>query len=200
MMNDPKFLRCGTIFAALAAEGVPIYAATAKNKLLKLIMNGIAPDNDRCFGYSAEKADSEEACADFQQTFPALSLSSGVPGLMGKDAPHVYDPQCSIFTIESGAHLLKAHAEKEAAAAGGEGESACAYAPVMYLSTTDFVQHKYAPEDAEAIDFYAGIDAAIGTCAVMCCGVPCCAVPCCAVLRWCAAVYCGIPCRSRAVW
>jgi predicted AlkP superfamily pyrophosphatase or phosphodiesterase len=33
-------------------------------------------------------------------------------------------------------------------------------ADFLYLSTTDFMQHKFAPEDSEALDFYAGIDEA----------------------------------------
>jgi phosphonoacetate hydrolase len=32
----------------------------------------------------------------------------------------------------------------------------------LYLSTTDFMQHKYAPETLEALDFYAAIDVEIG--------------------------------------
>lgn len=34
--------------------------------------------------------------------------------------------------------------------------------PLMYLSTTDFVQHKWAPGDAEANEFYSKIDAVFG--------------------------------------
>eukprot|EP01050_Picozoa_sp_SAG11_P034336 SAG11_NODE_12086_length_722_cov_1.410915_1_plen_67_part_01 len=40
-MNDAALLRCGTIFAALAEAGTPIYVATAKDKLLKLLTHGL---------------------------------------------------------------------------------------------------------------------------------------------------------------
>jgi phosphonoacetate hydrolase len=35
-------------------------------------------------------------------------------------------------------------------------------ADFLYLSTTDYMQHKFAPEDTEVIEFYAAIDAELG--------------------------------------
>jgi phosphonoacetate hydrolase len=37
-----------------------------------------------------------------------------------------------------------------------------ARADFLYLSTTDFMQHKFAPETSEALDFYAAVDEQIG--------------------------------------
>src|SRR5216683_906978 len=51
MMNDPRYLRCGTILAACSQAGAKVAVVTAKDKLRKLLghrMEGI------CF--SAEKA------------------------------------------------------------------------------------------------------------------------------------------------
>ncbi len=51
MMNDPRYLRCGTILAAFAREGARLAVVTAKDKLRRLLgheMRGV------CF--SAEKA------------------------------------------------------------------------------------------------------------------------------------------------
>ena len=51
MMNDPKYLRCGTLLAAFADAGARVVVVTAKDKLRKLLghkMKGI------CF--SSEKA------------------------------------------------------------------------------------------------------------------------------------------------
>ena len=73
---------------------------------------------------------------------------------MGKPAPTIYDPMCSVYVLESGEAMLRAHQ----AQAAEDGRPT----PVMYLSTTDFVQHKYEPEEPEALDFYSGVDAAIG--------------------------------------
>eukprot|EP01047_Picozoa_sp_COSAG01_P103100 COSAG01_NODE_32601_length_578_cov_1.592902_1_plen_71_part_10 len=44
--------------------------------------------------------------------------------------------------------MLAAHAREE----GGDGDRA---PPLLYLSTTDFVQHKYEPTEPEALDFCA---------------------------------------------
>ena len=52
MMNDPRYLRCGTLLAALAQAGARVAVVTAKDKLRRLLghrMPGI------CF--SSEKAD-----------------------------------------------------------------------------------------------------------------------------------------------
>ena len=73
---------------------------------------------------------------------------------MGKPAPTIYDPMCSVYVLESGEAMLRAHQ----AQAAEDGRPT----PVMYLSTTDFVQHKYEPEEPEALAFYSGVDAAIG--------------------------------------
>src|SRR5713226_10252504 len=51
MMNDPRYLRCGTILAAFAQDGARVAVVTAKDKLRRLLgheMSGI------CF--SAERA------------------------------------------------------------------------------------------------------------------------------------------------
>src|SRR5260370_35568105 len=52
MMNDPRYLRCGTILAAFAREGARVAVVNAKDKLRRLLgaeMSGV------CF--SAAKAD-----------------------------------------------------------------------------------------------------------------------------------------------
>src|SRR5207253_3029510 len=52
MMNDPKFLRCETILAALSRAGARVAVVTAKDKLRRLLGQGMA---GVCF--SSEKAD-----------------------------------------------------------------------------------------------------------------------------------------------
>ncbi|MCL4167255.1 UNVERIFIED_CONTAM: hypothetical protein GTU68_008510 [Idotea baltica] len=64
---------------------------------------------------------------------------------MGKPNPTIYDPNISVYCIEAGAKLL-----------------AREHFDLLYLTTTDFVQHKYAPNDPEAIEFLANIDHWIG--------------------------------------
>ena len=68
-----------------------------------------------------------------------------VLGLVGRENPGIYDPEASVFCLEAGARLLQ------------RGEI-----DLMYLSTTDFVQHKFAPGAPEAADFYRRLDVFLG--------------------------------------
>src|SRR5215217_1580843 len=56
MMNDPKYLRAPTVFAALAREGARIAVVTAKDKLRKLLGHGMKPGVDGSICFSSEKA------------------------------------------------------------------------------------------------------------------------------------------------
>ncbi|MFN8369245.1 MAG: phosphonoacetate hydrolase [Bacteriovoracaceae bacterium] len=68
-----------------------------------------------------------------------------VTQLMGDANPDIYSAEASIFVIKAGVMLLK---EKKA--------------DFLYLSTTDYIQHKYMPEAPEALEFYREIDSQIG--------------------------------------
>jgi len=81
---------------------------------------------------SAEKAD--EARLDEHGI-------EGVLGLVGRPLPSVYSAELSEFVFAAGVKLMRARA-----------------ADVMYLSTTDYVQHKHAPGSAEANAFYRMMD------------------------------------------
>jgi phosphonoacetate hydrolase len=93
MMNDPKYLRVGTILAAFAEAGAKVAVVTAKDKLRRLLgkdLKGV------CF--SAEKADqaslAEGGVAD------ALAIA-------GKPLPSVYSAELSEFVLAAGVGLLK---------------------------------------------------------------------------------------------
>jgi phosphonoacetate hydrolase len=127
MMNDPKYLRAGTILAAFAEAGAKLAVVTAKDKLRALLghrMRGI------CF--SAEHAD--------KATVAANGIDA-VPGLVGMPVPPVYSAALSEFVFAAGVKLLERHRPD-----------------IMYLSTTDYVQHKAAPGIAAANDFHAMVD------------------------------------------
>ena len=68
-----------------------------------------------------------------------------VLGLVGRENPGIYDPEASVFCLEAGARLLQREE-----------------IDLMYLSTTDFVQHKFAPGAPEAADFYRRLDLFLG--------------------------------------
>jgi phosphonoacetate hydrolase len=66
---------------------------------------------------------------------------TGVPALVGMPVPDVYSAELSEFVFAAGVRLL-----------------ATRRPDLMYLSTTDYVQHKHAPGDADANRFYAMLD------------------------------------------
>jgi phosphonoacetate hydrolase len=127
MMNDPKYLRTGTILAAFADAGARVAVVTAKDKLRQLLGHKMA---GRCF--SAEKAD---------QVSLADNGIEDVLGLVGLPLPSVYSADLSEFVFAAGVTLMES------------------YRPdMMYLSTTDYIQHKAAPGSATANAFYAMMD------------------------------------------
>lgn len=127
MMNDPKYLRAGTVLAAFADAGAKVAVVTAKDKLRKLLghrMKGI------CF--SSEKSD--------QVTMEENGIDN-VLDLVGMPVPSVYSAELSEFVFAAGVKLM-----------------ASKRPDLMYLSTTDYVQHKAAPGSPAANAFYAMMD------------------------------------------
>jgi phosphonoacetate hydrolase len=141
MMNDPKWLRAPTIFAALADAGKACAVITAKDKLRRLLGHGMKLSPSLCF--SSEKSDQ-------------LSLADNgiddVLSLVGRPVPDVYSAELSEFVFAAGVALMKQRRPD-----------------VMYLSTTDYIQHKHAPGDAVANDFYAMMDTHLGALDAMGC-------------------------------
>jgi phosphonoacetate hydrolase len=127
MMNDPAYLRAGTLLAAAADAGAAVAVVTAKDKLRRLLgwqMEGI------CF--SAEKAD--------QVTLDDNGIDH-VLELVGLPVPDVYSAGLSEFVFAAGVRLAQTRK-----------------LDLMYLSTTDYIQHKFAPGTQGANDFYAMMD------------------------------------------
>jgi phosphonoacetate hydrolase len=132
MMNDPKWLRAPTLFAALAEAGKSVAIVTAKDKLRKLLGHGMK--GGICF--SSEKAD---------QVTEAENGISDVLGLVKMPVPSVYSADLSEFVFAAGVALMRTRRPD-----------------VMYLSTTDYIQHKHAPGTEGANAFYRMMDKYLG--------------------------------------
>ncbi len=135
MMNDPRWLRASTIFEEFQKAGARVAVVTAKDKLRTLLGKGLRFDGTAvCF--SSEKADQ------------ATSSNNGIAdacGFVGLALPEVYSAELSEFVLAAGVKLL-----------------ATVQPHLMYLSTTDYVQHKHAPGSSQANAFYAMIDRYLG--------------------------------------
>ena len=134
LMQDPRWLRCPTLLAAFAQAGLDVATVTTKDKLRAFLSEGLPASSIR---FSVEKA--HEASLE-------INGIDGVVDLVGRANPGIYDPEASVFCIEAGARLMERSSAPR----------------VLYLSTTDFVQHKYSPGSVEANAFYARLDVFLG--------------------------------------
>jgi phosphonoacetate hydrolase len=135
MMNDPKWLRAPTIFEAFQKQGAKIAMVTAKDKLRLLLGKGLVFDGT-AVAFSSEKAD--------KVTLADNGIENAC-GIVGMGVPDVYSAELSEFVFAAGVKLL-----------------ASMKPDLMYLSTTDYVQHKYAPGSDGANSFYAMMDKYLG--------------------------------------
>ena len=133
MMNDVRFLRAPTVFSAFYQAGARVAVVTAKDKLRALLGAGLKFDENRAICFSSEKSDT---------TTVAANGIDNASAWLGRPVPEVYSADLSEFVFAAGVKLLREWKPD-----------------VMYLTTTDYVQHKYAPDDAEAKDFYRMFDA-----------------------------------------
>ena len=136
MMNDPKFLRAPTIMKAFYDAGAKVAVVTAKDKLRTLLGNGLDLASGRAIAFSSEKAD--------KATLKDNGIAD-VPARVGMPVPDVYSSELSEFVMAAGVSILKRERPD-----------------VMYLSTTDYVQHKAAPGAPLANAFYAMMDRYVG--------------------------------------
>jgi phosphonoacetate hydrolase len=136
MMNEARFMRADTILKAFHDAGAKVAVVTAKDKLRALLSKGLDFASGRAIGFSAERADkatlAENGIAD------ALSF-------VGMSLPSVYSSELSEFVFAAGVKLVESFRPD-----------------VMYLSTTDYIQHKAGPGSAVANAFYAMVDRYVG--------------------------------------
>ena len=134
MMNSPEFRRCDTILNAAADAGRKVAFITAKEKLRTVLGDGIVERGGIAF--SSEKVD------EAKKETHGLDCAEGV---VGKPRPEIYSGDASVYVLEAGATLAQSGT-----------------ADFLYLSTTDYMQHKYGPEQEESLAFYSALDTQIG--------------------------------------
>jgi phosphonoacetate hydrolase len=136
MMNDARFMRAPTIMKAFHDAGAKVAVVTAKDKLRTLLGNGLDMKSGRAIAFSSEKAD--------QATMENNGIAN-VLDRVGMKLPEVYSSDLSEFVMAAGVSI--AMREKP---------------DLMYLSTTDYIQHKAAPGSDIANAFYAMMDRYVG--------------------------------------
>ncbi len=132
MMNEPHLLRTPTIFKAFQDQGAKIAIVTAKDKLRRLLGNELQYGAGGAICFSSEKSDE----ANLEE-----NGIEGVVEMVGMEVPSVYSAELSEFIFAAGVKLLET-----------------VRPDLMYLSTTDYIQHKFAPGSDGANSFYAMMD------------------------------------------
>src|SRR2546427_4588518 len=131
VMTGPELLRSRTIMAEFSRHGARVVSITAKDKLRRQL--GKDMDLGRgSVNFSAE-------CAD--QCTPEETGIEDAVALTGMPLPDIYSPELSLFVLEAGIRLLEQRQPD-----------------LLYLSLTDYVQHKYAPGESEANRYYRDLD------------------------------------------
>ena len=139
MMNSAKYLRAETILAAAARSGRKVAVVTAKEKLRDIFAAGLVgqpPAGHNGIAFSSEKAN---------QAMLECHGIADVEQIVGRPTPAIYSPEASLYVLWAGVALLQQER-----------------ADFLYLSTTDFMQHKFSPDSQESLDFYAAIDRELG--------------------------------------
>ncbi len=131
VMTGPELLRGDTIIARFAAAGAKVVSITAKDKLRKQLAKGL----DVSQGHVSFSSEFAERCT------VAENGIDNVLEFVGMAQPGMYSMELSLFALEAGLKLLQQRRPD-----------------LLYLSLTDWVQHKWAPEEADAQRFYQKLD------------------------------------------
>ena len=132
MVLDDTYLRGPTILEKMANRGIRVATVTAKDKLRKILKHGL--EGSICF--SAQYAD--------KCTIEENGIE-GVENWLGRKVPPQYSGDLSLFALDAGVKLLEEDR-----------------ADLMYLTLSDFIQHKFAPRSKESDDFLSAVDARLG--------------------------------------
>jgi phosphonoacetate hydrolase len=135
VMTGPELLRGDTILARFADAGAKVVSITAKDKLRRQLGKGL----DVSRGTVSFSSEFASRCTLNENGIENVLELAGMP------QPDMYSMELSLFVLEAGIKLLEKRRPD-----------------LLYLSLTDWVQHKYAPEEAEARRFYQELDERFG--------------------------------------
>ncbi len=145
LMNDKRFLRAPTIFAAANDAGLDVVVVTAKDKLRRLLGAGVVEEGPSVDGAAEFVAPRRTGiCFSAEKADAATVADNGIDNvleLVGRPLPQVYSSDLSEFTLAAGAAIFEQRR-----------------VDLMYLSLTDYIQHKHAPGTPTANAFYEMID------------------------------------------
>jgi phosphonoacetate hydrolase len=135
VMTGPELLRSSTVLAEFAKKGAKIVSITSKDKLRQQLQKGL----DMRAGHVSFSAQYADKCTLAENGIEDALELARMP------QPDMYSAELSLFVLEAGIRLLQQRRPD-----------------ILYLSLTDFIQHKYAPGEGEADKLYKNLDKAFG--------------------------------------
>ena len=135
VMTGPELLRGDTIIAKFAAAGAKVVSITAKDKLRKQLAKGL----DVSQGHVSFSSEFADRCT------LADNGIENVLEFVGMAKPGMYSMELSLFVLEAGLKLLQQRRPD-----------------LLFLSLTDWVQHKWSPQEDDARTFYKKLDDVFG--------------------------------------
>ena len=135
VMTGPELLRSRTILAEFADAGARVVSITAKDK----VRRQLGKDLDLARGNISFSSEMADQCSMSENGI------ENVLELVGMPLPDIYSMELSLFVLKAGIRLL----ERQCPA-------------LIFLSLTDYIQHKHAPGEPMANEFYRRIDEAFG--------------------------------------
>ncbi len=132
VMTGPELMRSRTIFDVLSKTGVKTLVVTAKDKLRQQL----GKDLDVSRGNVCFSTQNADRC-----TIEENGIEDAL-GFVGQPLPDMYSEELSLFVLDAGIKSLEQDDRPG----------------LLYLSLTDYVQHKYAPDHPKALAFYKALD------------------------------------------
>ena len=140
VMTGPELLRGDSIVTKFAEAGAKVVSITSKDKLRRQLGKGL----DVSKGHVSLSAEFVE-----KATLAENGIENALEWL-GMDKPGMYSMELSLFVLEAGIKLLRERRPD-----------------LLYLSLTDWVQHKWAPNEDGARTFYRKLDDCVGRLAAL---------------------------------
>lgn len=136
-------LKCESILSCASQKGHPVLVVTAKKKLVNLLGNGV---HHNSLIVAIEDLNDENS--------PSLKAleEKGLEGAIGEAGPppHIYTPEASVYCLRLAFEILSL------------GKYTGFRPSLVYISTTDYVQHLNSPKSKVSQDYYEKIDRELG--------------------------------------
>ena len=142
-LTDAHHVKCPSILSIASRRGLPVLVVTAKKKLRNLLGAGLAVNSVVVAVEELGQEDSESYRT--RQHHRLLSARDQCGAV-----PHIYTPEASVYCLQLAASILSLKQET------------CFAPSLVYISTTDYVQHLYAPDSETSRQFYERIDVQLG--------------------------------------